>query len=83
LEEITIMARRCEISGKTPLTGNLVSHSERKTKRRQAPNLQSKRIWDAEAGRWVRMKLTTSSIKAISRNGLATMKKRARQKGVR
>ena len=77
------MARRCEITGKTPLTGNLVSHSERKTKRRQAPNLQNKRIWDPEAGRWVRMKISASAIKAISRSGLATMKKRAKLKGVR
>lgn len=77
------MARRCEITGKKPLTGNLVSHSERKTKRQQAPNLQNKRVWDPEAGRWVRMKLSTGAIKAISRNGLATMKKKAKNKGIR
>ncbi len=74
------MARRCEITGKTPLTGNLVSHSERKTKRRQAPNLQNKRIWDPEAGRWVRMKISASAIKAISRNGASATIAKARKK---
>jgi len=35
------MSRRCDICGKGPLSGNNVSHSERKTKRRWLPNLQS------------------------------------------
>ena len=75
------MANRCEITGKGPLVGHNVSHSMRHTKRRQLPNLQSKRIWVPEEGRWVRMKLSTTAIKAISRNGagpmLAKAKKRA------
>ncbi|MCL6636525.1 MAG: 50S ribosomal protein L28 [Alicyclobacillus sp.] len=37
------MARRCEICGKQPSTGHLVSHAENKTKRRWLPNLQSVR----------------------------------------
>ena len=75
------MANRCEITGKGPLVGHNVSHSMRHTKRRQLPNLQTKRIWVPEEGRWVRMKLSTTAIKAISRNGagpmLAKAKKRA------
>ena len=65
------MSKRCELSGKSPLTGNLVSHSQRHTKRRQMPNLQTKRIWIAEENRFVKMKLCTGVIKAMTRNGAA------------
>ncbi len=74
------MANRCEITGKKPLTGNLVSHSTRHTKRRQMPNLQTKRIWVPEEGRFVKMKVSARGIKAISRNGAAATIARARKK---
>jgi large subunit ribosomal protein L28 len=74
------MANRCELTGKGPLSGNLVSHSQRHTKRRQMPNLQTKRVWVPEEGRFIKMKLSARAIKAISRNGasatLAKAKKR-------
>jgi large subunit ribosomal protein L28 len=76
------MANRCEITGKKPMTGNLVSHSMRHTKRRQMPNLQTKRIWVAEENRFVKMKLSTRAIKAISRNGASTMLAKARKRGI-
>ena len=63
------MANRCEITGKGPLSGNLVSHSMRHTKRRQLPNLQVKRVWVPEAGRFVKMKISARAIKAMSRDG--------------
>lgn len=79
------MARRCELTGKGPLTGNLVSHSQRHTKRRQMPNLQTKRIWIPEEGRYVKMKLSTGMIKAITRNGaaatIAKQRKKAAEQG--
>ena len=65
------MARRCEITGKKPLTGNLVSHSMRHTKHRQLPNLQTKRIWVPEEGRFVKMKVSARALKAMSLNGVA------------
>jgi large subunit ribosomal protein L28 len=76
------MAQRCEITGKKPLSGNLVSHSMRHTKRRQMPNLQTKRVWIPEEGRWVRMKLSTTAIKAISRNGASTMLAKAKKRAL-
>jgi large subunit ribosomal protein L28 len=79
------MANRCELTGKGPLTGNLVSHSQRHTKRRQMPNLQTKRIWVPEEGRFVKMKLSTGAIKAMTRNGaaatIAKYKKKAAEAG--
>jgi large subunit ribosomal protein L28 len=79
------MSKRCELSGKGPLTGNLVSHSQRHTKHRQMPNLQTKRIWIAEENRFVKMKLSTGVIKAMTRNGaaatIAKYKKKAAEAG--
>jgi large subunit ribosomal protein L28 len=76
------MSRRCQLTGKKPLTGNLVSHSQRHTKRRQMPNLQTKRIWIPEEGRFVKMKLSARAIKAITRNGASTMIAKARKRGI-
>jgi len=64
------MPRRCAITGKGPKTGNNVSHANNKTKRRQNPNLQKKRIFVPELGRTVRVRVSTSAMRTISRQGL-------------
>ncbi len=74
------MANRCELTGKGPLSGNLVSHSQRHTKRRQMPNLQVKRVWVAEQNRFVKMKISARTIKAITRNGASATIAKARKK---
>lgn len=69
------MSRVCKVTGKKHLTGNNVSHANNRTKRRQLPNLQSKRIWDEEKKVWVRMKLSTEAIKTIEKKGLKAVRK--------
>lgn len=69
------MSRVCKVTGKKHLTGNNVSHANNRTKRRQLPNLQSKRIWDEEKKRWIRMKLSTEAIKTIEKKGLKAITK--------
>lgn len=64
------MARRCALTGKKPLTGNRVSHSHRKTKRRQLPNIQTKRIYVPELGRSVRVRISTRALRTVDRKGL-------------
>lgn len=64
------MARKCSITGKRPLVGNNVSHANNKTKRRQMPNLQYKRIFDEESGQMVRVRLSTKALKTVTRKGL-------------
>ncbi len=64
------MSRKCAITGKRPLTGYNVSHAHNKTKKRQLPNLQKKRIFDPEAGKWVRIKVSTSALRSIDKMGL-------------
>lgn len=77
------MARVCQVTGKRPITGNLVSHSNIKTKRRFLPNLQSKRYFLAEEGKWITLKLSTEGIRTINKNGLLSVVKELRQKGVK
>lgn len=64
------MARRCVLTGKRPNVAHKVSHSNIKTKKRQLPNLQSKRLWWVEGGRFVRLKLSTEALRTLSKKGL-------------
>ena len=67
----------CEITGKTAVVGNNVSHSNRKTKRKFSPNLKTKRFWSEEEGRWITLKVSAAGIKTISKKGLAAALKEA------
>jgi len=67
------MAKRCELTGKTVLVGNNVSHANNRTKRRFLPNLQKKRIWVAEEQRWVTMKISTSALRTLDKKGYTAM----------
>ncbi len=77
------MARVCQVTGKKPLTGNSVSHSNIKTKRRFLPNLQTKRFYFAEEGRWITLKVSTEALRTINKNGLATVVKQLRAEGAK
>jgi large subunit ribosomal protein L28 len=66
------MARKCKLSGKGPLVGNIVSHAHNKSKRRQLPNLQNKRIFVSELNRFVRVKISTRALKTVNHKGLMT-----------
>lgn len=75
------MARVCQVTGKVPVTGHHVSHSNIKTKRRFLPNLQTKRFFLAEEDRWVTLKVSTEAIRTINKKGLYAVVKELRAKG--
>jgi large subunit ribosomal protein L28 len=75
------MARVCQVTGKVPVTGNSVSHSNIKTKRRFLPNLQSKRFYLAEEDKWITLKLSTEGIRTINKRGLYVVIKELRGRG--
>lgn len=77
------MARVCQVTGKRPMTGNNVSHSNIKTKRRFLPNLQTKRFFYAEEDRWITLKVSTDAIRTINKNGLHSVVKQLREEGVK
>ncbi|MEP6677480.1 MAG: 50S ribosomal protein L28 [Ferruginibacter sp.] len=75
------MARVCQVTGKRPITGNKVSHSNIKTRRRFLPNLQTKRYFLAEEDKWVTLKVSTEAIRTINKNGLYNVVKELRAAG--
>ena len=76
------MARVCQITGKKTITGNHVSHSNIKTRRKFFPNLQYKRFWLAEENRWVELRVTPKGMKVINKIGLSEAMKRANAEGL-
>lgn len=77
------MSRVCQVTGKVPVTGNSVSHSNIKTKRRFLPNLQTKRFFLAEEDKWITLKLSTEGLRTINKRGLYTVVKELRGQGVK
>ncbi|MFM7731552.1 MAG: 50S ribosomal protein L28 [Flavobacteriales bacterium] len=75
------MARVCQITGKTTMSGHKVSHSNIKTKRKFYPNLQYKRFWSESEQRWVELRVTPKGMKTINKLGLDAAVKRAKEAG--
>jgi len=75
------MARVCQITGKRPVSGNSVSHSNIKTKRRFLPNLQTKRFFLAEEDKWITLKVSSEGLRTINKNGLLSVVKKLRENG--
>jgi large subunit ribosomal protein L28 len=75
------MARKCDITGKKMMVGNKVSHSNRKTKRRFYPNLQTKKFFIPEENRWVTLKVSTSILRTINKYGISEVLKKYKEKG--
>jgi large subunit ribosomal protein L28 len=67
---------RSDITGRRKMAGNNVSHSNIKTKRWQHVNVQKRRIWVPELGRFVSVKLTTRELRTIDRVGFAAFAKK-------
>lgn len=76
------MSKVCQLTGKRPITGNNVSHSNRKTKRRFLPNLQKKRFYIPETEQWVTLKLSTQAMRTINKYGIYNYLKKLEKEGV-
>lgn len=63
------MARRCELTGKTVLAGNNVSHANNKTRRRFLPNLQHTSVFSEALGRNISLRVTTNGLRTIEHKG--------------
>jgi len=75
------MSKVCQISGKRPRVGNNVSKANNKTKRKFYPNLQRKRFYLPEEDKWVTIRVSTSTLRTINKNGITAVLKEARAKG--
>ena len=75
------MSRICQITGKKPITGNRVSHSNIKSKRRFLPNLHVKKFYIPEEDRWVTLRVSSKAIRIINKVGITAALKEAGEKG--
>ncbi len=75
------MSRVCQLTGKSVMVGNNVSHSNRKTKRKFLPNLISKRFFLVEEDQYITLKISTSALRTINKKGISACLKEAREKG--
>ncbi|ABC27904.1 ribosomal protein L28 [Hahella chejuensis KCTC 2396] len=64
------MSRVCQVTGKSPITGNNVSHANNKTKRRFLPNLQTHRFWVENEKRFVKLRVSTKGMRIIDKVGI-------------
>ena len=63
------MSRRCELTGKGPMTGNNVSHANNKTKRRFLPNLNDVTLQSESLGRAFKMRITAAALRSVDHRG--------------
>ena len=71
------MSRRCMFTAKRPNVGHKVSHSNIKTKKRQLPNLQRRRLWLASESRFVELRLSTAALRTLRKVSLEDYAKQA------
>lgn len=76
------MSRVCQLTGKKPLKGHKVSHSNVKTNRRFLPNLFKKRFYIPETEQWVTIKVSAHALRIIDKKGLYAYLKELDSKGV-
>jgi large subunit ribosomal protein L28 len=75
------MSRVCQVTGKSPLVGSNVSHSNRHTKRRFEINLRDKRFWLEDEKRWIVLRVSARGMRVIDRLGLPTVVAQIRARG--
>jgi large subunit ribosomal protein L28 len=76
------MSKVCQLTGKRPVSGNNVSHSNRKTKRRFEPNLQRKRFYIPELKKWVTLRISMHALRTINKKGIYAYLTELKKKGV-
>lgn len=77
------MARKDQLTGKGPMSGNHVSHANNRVRRRFEVNLQKKRFYVPEEDRWVTLRVSTQTMKTINKKGISAVLQEARERGVR
>lgn len=63
------MTRRCELTGKLPMAGQIRSHAENKTKRTFRPNLINVTLLSESLGRKIRLRVSARGLKSVEHRG--------------
>ena len=77
------MSRICQLTGKRPVSGNNVSHSNQKTKRRFLPNLHKKRFYLPEEDKWITLKVSTTALRNINKKGIHEYLRELEKEGIK
>jgi len=75
------MSKICQITGKKAMTGNNVSHSKRRTKRKFNVNLFHKKFYWVEQDCWISLNISANALRTINKKGLDAAMKDAGAKG--
>ncbi len=75
------MSRVCQVTGKRPLVGCNVSHSNRHTKRRFEINLMNKRFWLEDEKRWINLRVSARGMRRIDKLGLPAVLAELKSRG--
>jgi large subunit ribosomal protein L28 len=75
------MSRVCQVTGKSPMTGNNVSHAHNKTRRRFLPNLHTHRFWVESEKRFVKLRVSSHGMRIIDKKGIDEVLKDIRTRG--
>ncbi len=63
------MSRRCELTGKGPMSGNNVSHAKNRTRRRFLPNLNDVSLMSETLGQTFKMKISAAALRSVDHRG--------------
>ena len=75
------MSRECQVTGKKPVSGNNVSHSHNKTRRRFLPNMHDHRFWLESENRFVKLRVSAKGMRIIDKKGIEQVVADIRAKG--
>lgn len=75
------MTKRCQVTGRGPMSGNNVSHAHNKTRRRFLPNLHKRRFWVESLKRFVTLRLSCKGLRTIDKLGIDEVIKRMQKRG--
>ena len=77
------MSKVCQVTGKRPISGNKVSHSNIKKRRRFLPNLHTQRFWLETEKRWVSLKVSGHGLRTLEKKGVEAVVAQLRAQGVK
>ena len=75
------MSKKCQVTGKKPLSGNNVSHAKNRTKRVFEPNLHKHRFWGDTEKRYVNLTVSAKGMRIIDKKGIDEVISEIRKRG--
>jgi large subunit ribosomal protein L28 len=75
------MSRVCQVTGKSPMSGNNVSHAKNRRRRRFLPNLHTHRFWVAAEKRFVSLRVSSNGMRIIDKRGIDIVLSELRARG--